>query len=117
MSADAGVQSAMALAQSAGPKMPAYSAATLAAAKKAGKDYESVFISEFMGEMFNGISTDGPFGGGQGEQMFRSLMMDQYGKEIASRGGFGLSDAITKQLLSHQEAIAQQKVAQPGTKQ
>jgi Rod binding domain-containing protein len=110
MSADAGVQSAMALAQSAGPKMPTYSAATLAAAKKAGKDYESVFISEFMGEMFNGISTDGPFGGGQGEQMFRSLMMDQYGKQIASRGGFGLSDAITKQLLSHQEAIAQQQV-------
>ena len=107
---DAGVQGAMALAQSAGPKMPTYSAATLAAAKKAGKDYESVFISEFMGEMFNGISTDGPFGGGQGEQMFRSLMMDQYGKQIASRGGFGLSDAITRQLLSHQEAIAQPAV-------
>ncbi len=107
---DTGVQSAMALAQSAPTKMPTYSAATMAAAKKAGKDYESVFISEFMGQMFNGISTDGPFGGGQGEQMFRSLMLDQYGKQIASRGGFGLSDAITKQLLSHQEAIAQQQV-------
>ena len=114
---DAGIQSAMALAQSAGPKLPTYSAATLAAAKKAGKDYEGVFISEFMGQMFSGISTDGPFGGGQGEQMFRSLMMDQYGKAIAVRGGFGLSDAITKQLLSHQEAIAQQQVAQPVTKQ
>jgi Rod binding domain-containing protein len=111
MSVDAAVQSAMALAQSAPAKMPTYSAATLAAAKKAGKDYESVFISEFMGQIFNGISTDGPFGGGQGEQMFRSLMLDQYGKQIASRGGFGLSDAITKQLLSHQEAIAQQGAA------
>jgi Rod binding domain-containing protein len=117
MSADAGVQSAMALAQSGGPRMPTYSADTLAAAKKAGKDYESVFISEFMGQMFNGISTDGPFGGGQGEQMFRSLMLDQYGKQIASRGGFGLSDAITKQLLSHQEAITQQQVTQQATKQ
>ena len=112
MGADAGIQSAMVLAQSAGPKLPTYSAATLAAAKKAGKDYESVFISEFMGQMFSGISTDGPFGGGQGEQMFRSLMMDQYGKAIAARGGFGLSDAITKQLLSHQEAVAQQPVPQ-----
>ena len=114
---DASVQSAMALAQSAPAKMPTYSAATLAAAKKAGKDYESVFVSEFMGEMFNGISTDGPFGGGQGEQMFRSLMMDQYGKQIAARGGFGLSSAITNQLLKHQEAIAQQQVPEKGSVQ
>ena len=115
---DAAVSGAMTLAQSAQPKMPTYSAATLAAAKKAGKDYESVFISEFMGSMFDGISTDGPFGGGQGEQMFRSLMLDQYGKQISARGGFGLSDAITKQLLSHQESIAQQAQAQQtATKQ
>jgi peptidoglycan hydrolase FlgJ len=107
MSADAAISGAITLAQSAQPKMPTYSAATLAAAKKAGKDYESVFISEFMGSMFNGISTDGPFGGGQGEQMFRSLMLDQYSKQLEARGGFGLSDAITKQLLSHQEAAAQ----------
>jgi Rod binding domain-containing protein len=104
MSADAAVQGAMSLAQSAAPKMPAYSAANIAAATKAGKDYEGVFISEFMGEMFQGISTDGPFGGGQGEAMFRSVMLDQYGKQIAARGGFGLSAAITKQLLAHQEA-------------
>ena len=100
------MQGAVSLAQSAQPKLPAYSAATLAAAKKAGKDYEGVFISEFMGQMFDGISTDGPFGGGQGEQMFRSLMLDQYGKQIAARGGFGLSDVITKQLLAHQESRA-----------
>ena len=30
--------------------------------------------------MFSGIKTDGMFGGGQGEQMFRSLMIDQYAK-------------------------------------
>ena len=54
--------------------------------------------------MFEGIKTDGPFGGGQGEAMFRSMMLDQYGKPIADQGGFGLSDAITRALLSHQEA-------------
>lgn len=73
-------------------------------ARKAASQFESVFISQFLGSMFEGISTDGPFGGGQGEAMFRSLMLDQYGKEIESRGGFGLSAAITKQLLAAQEA-------------
>ena len=49
-------------------------------ADKAAKEFESVFISQFLGSMFSGISTDGPTGGGEGEEMFRSLMVDQYGK-------------------------------------
>ena len=77
--------------------------ANVAAAKKAAQQFEGVFISEFLGHMFEGISTDGPFGGGQGEAMFRSLMMDEYGKQIAASGGFGLADSITRSLLAHQE--------------
>jgi peptidoglycan hydrolase FlgJ len=78
--------------------------ANVEAAKKAAQQFEGVFISEFLGSMFEGISTDGPFGGGQGEAMFRSLMLDEYGKQIAARGGFGLGAAITRSLLAHQEA-------------
>ncbi|MEJ0027510.1 MAG: rod-binding protein [Rhizomicrobium sp.] len=78
-------------------------AADPAAAKKAAEQFESVFITQFVGEMFNGISTDGPFGGGQGESMFRSLLMDEYGKQMAAQGGFGLSDAIQRELLKTQE--------------
>jgi Rod binding domain-containing protein len=98
----AGMESALAISQSPAPKVPV-ATANVTVAKKAAKEYEGVFVSEFLGQMFEGVSTDGPFGGGQGEAMFRSLMLDQYGKQIASRGGFGLSDAITKQLLKTQE--------------
>ena len=73
------------------------------AAKKAATAFEGVFITQFVSEMFSGISTDGPFGGGQGEEMFRSLMIDEYGKQIAAQGGFGLSDAVQRQLLKTQE--------------
>lgn len=75
----------------------------VAAANKAAQQFEGVFVSEFLGSMFEGISTDGPFGGGQGEEMFRSLMLDEYGKQFAARGGFGLAPAIARQLLLHQE--------------
>jgi peptidoglycan hydrolase FlgJ len=85
------------------PVFVPHAAADEAAAKKAGSQFESVFISEFLGSMFEGISTDGPFGGGEGEAMFRSLMLDEYGKQIESRGGFGLAAAVTKQLLAAQE--------------
>ena len=77
--------------------------ANAAVAKKAAQQFEGVFVSEFLGSMFDGISTDGPFGGGQGEAMFRSLMLDEYGKQIVARGGFGLTDSITRSLLAHQE--------------
>ena len=99
---DAGMQSAMAMVQ-ATPVQTPHAQSTLAAAKKAAEQFESVFISQFLGSMFEGIKTDGEFGGGQGEEMFRSLMLDEYGKQIVQRGGFGLSAEITKQLLSHQE--------------
>jgi len=76
------------------------------------QEFEAVFISQMLGQMFEGISTDGPFGGGQGEAMFRSLMLDQYGKQIAADGGIGLADQVTKELLKHQEAAAAQTVKQ-----
>jgi len=87
------------------PRVPAAPLKTTdpKAAKQAAQQFESVFITQFLGEMFSGISTDGPFGGGQGEEMFRSLMMDEYGKQIAANGGFGLSDAIQRELLKTQE--------------
>jgi len=74
------------------------------AVKKVAQQFESVFITQFMGEMFSGISTDGPTGGGQGEEMFRSLMLDEYGKQISAQGGFGLAAAVQRELLKTQEA-------------
>jgi len=97
------VQNAAMLAQSAQAKAP-MATANADVAAKTSKEFESVFISQFMGSMFQGISTDGPTGGGQGEEMFRSLMIDQYSKSIEQRGGFGLAAAVKRQLLKHQEA-------------
>lgn len=78
-------------------------AANYAAASKAAKSFESVFIGEFLGQMFADIPTDGPFGGGPGEEMFRSLMTDQYAQQIEKNGGFGLAAPVTQQLLKYQE--------------
>jgi peptidoglycan hydrolase FlgJ len=99
------VQNAAMLAQSAQARAP-MATSNADVATKTSKEFESVFISQFMGSMFQGISTDGPTGGGQGEEMFRSLMIDQYSKSIEQRGGFGLAAAVKRQLLKHQEAPA-----------
>ena len=75
-----------------------------AAMDKAAKEFESVFISQFLGSMFSGIKTDGPMGGGQGEEMFRSMMVDKYAQGITAQGGFGLAASIKAQMLKMQEA-------------
>lgn len=97
------IQSAMATAQAAPVQLP-HAGKTLAQTEKAAKDFEAVFVSQFVGSMFEGIKTDGPFGGGQGEEMFRSMMVEQYGKAVAQQGGFGLASAVTHSLMQHQEA-------------
>ena len=86
--------------------------ADVARADKASKDYEQVFISQFIGSMFSGISTDGVTGGGQGEEMFRSLMVDQYAKGIEGQGGFGIAAQMKAELLKHQQAAVPQAAAQ-----
>ena len=74
------------------------------ATMKAAKDFESVFISQFVGSMFEGVQTDSMFGGGQGEQMFRSLMLDQYSKQMVNQGGFGIAKEVARSLTEHKQA-------------
>ena len=70
----------------------------------AAQDFEAQFISTMTQSMFAGLKTDGPFGGGQGEEMFRSLLVDQYGTQIARSGGIGIADTIYSEILKLQEA-------------
>jgi Rod binding domain-containing protein len=94
--------SGMTAIQSAQIRTPAATGSKAQITAKA-QEFEGVFITQMLGQMFEGLSTDGPFGGGQGEQMFRSLMLDEYGKQIAKQGGIGVADSVTRELLKHQE--------------
>ena len=103
---DTAIQSAMSMAAQSPLAAAPKPTASTAKADAASKEYESVFISQFLGSMFSGIKTDEMTGGGQGEEMFRSLMIDQYGKSMEQRGGIGLAAAVQRQLLKQQEMPA-----------
>ncbi|AUG51998.1 rod-binding protein [Thalassospira marina] len=77
---------------------------TLAAAQEAGKKFESMFLSQMLSHMFAGIETDPNFGGGHGETMFRSMLVDQYAQKMTSAGGVGIADAVTREILKTQGA-------------
>lgn len=75
-------------------------------ALEAARDFEKLFISQMFTHMYAGIKTDGYFGGGHQEEMFRSYMIDEFANLSAQRGGIGLSDAIQKQIISMQEEFS-----------
>jgi flagellar protein FlgJ len=79
------------------------SAKTEAQARKAAQDFEAFFIGQTMEAMFAGIETDGPFDGGNAEKMFRSVLMDQYGKDMAKNGGIGIANQVYAEILKTQE--------------
>ncbi len=75
-----------------------------AALRKVAEEFEGFFVSQMLEQMFSGIETDGLFGGGQGEKVWRSFLMQEYGKLVAGNGGLGIADAVQRQLLLAQEA-------------
>ena len=74
------------------------------AALKAAKEFESVFLTNMLEGMFEGVKTDGPFGGGHSEKVYRSLMVGEYAKEMSANGGLGIADQVYRELLAIQEA-------------
>lgn len=71
--------------------------------RKAARDFEAFFLTQVMEYMFEGIETDGPFGGGFGEGIYRSFMLQEYGKSLAGAGGIGIADAVMKEIIKLQE--------------
>jgi Rod binding domain-containing protein len=72
-------------------------------AREAAESFEAFFISQMLADMFAGIETDPLFGGGPGETVFRSLMIDEYGKSVASTGGVGIADSVLREIVRLQE--------------
>jgi peptidoglycan hydrolase FlgJ len=70
---------------------------------KAATEFEAQFVSQMLTQMWQGIETDGYFGGGNGEEMFRGLMINEYGKQIAQSGKLGIADNVRNAMLKMQE--------------
>jgi len=91
------------LAQKAGT---AASTADLAARKRQVKEtaqaFEASFLSAMLQPMFASLSTEAPFGGGRGEEMFRSFLTEAVAKQVARAGGVGIADTVQREMLKLQ---------------
>ena len=76
---------------------------TKAEAMRVAKEFESVFLAQFTQIMFSGLKTDGPFGGGPSEDIYKTLLAEEYGKVLAKSGNFGIADSVYRDIIKYQE--------------
>jgi flagellar protein FlgJ len=74
-----------------------------AAAHKTANEFESYFLSQFVDRMFQGIPKDSLTGEGKGEDIFRSMLSQEYGKSLSGRGGVGIADQVYREIMKTQE--------------
>jgi len=72
-------------------------------ARKAAEDFTAFFISQSFDLMTKDIPVDPVTGGGNGEETWRTMLNQEYGKVAAKSSSFGLTDAVAKQILAMQE--------------
>ena len=74
--------------------------------RETAQAFEASFLSQMLKPMFEGLETDGPFGGGEGEATWRSFLIDAMAKQAVKAGGVGLADTVMSEMLKMQEQPA-----------
>lgn len=76
------------------------------AAVDAARAFEAVFLGQMAKLMMESVETGDEFSGGHGEEMFRGVLAETLGTEMAKRGGVGLAPAVLEQIIRMQEGMA-----------
>jgi flagellar protein FlgJ len=71
-------------------------------ARNIAQDFEGVFLNSMLQHAFAGVG-EGPFSGGPGASVWRSMLTDEYAKSFAKNGGVGIANHVYSFLLAQQE--------------
>ena len=72
------------------------------AIKETAKKFEASFLGIMLQQMFEGVETSAPFGGGPGEAMFKSFMTEAMAKKMTDAGGVGIANTVGREMLKLQ---------------
>ena len=67
--------------------------------EKTAKDFEATFLAQMFNHMFEGTDVAAPFGGGPGEEVWRSVLTDAMAKSVTRAGGVGIADSVRREML------------------
>jgi len=76
----------------------------IAKLRKQAEDLEGVFLNLLTKEMFATAKSENGFGGGVGEDTWRSMQAEELANTMAQNGGLGIADTILGDMIALQEA-------------
>jgi flagellar protein FlgJ len=94
--------SLQAASSKATPK-PSAAHGDVAGARKTAEDFATFFFSQSLESVFSNMGSDKMFGGGSGEEIYKSLLTQEYGKAMARSSGAGITDTVQREILRLQE--------------
>lgn len=68
------------------------------------EEMEGVFLNMLTKQMFSGLKSDENFGGGFGEETWRSMQAEELANTMARNGGVGIADQLLGEMIAAQEA-------------
>lgn len=86
-------------------------------AKKVSQDFEGLFIGMMMKSMRETVGKDKLTGGGHGEDVYRSILDQEYVAAAVKRGGFGLAKHIEKDIIRQESRQTVKTVNTVDTKE
>jgi hypothetical protein len=63
------------------------------------KQYEVILVSKMLEEAVPKGGDSMLFGGGHGNDIYRSMMIEEYAKSMVDGGGLGLAEQIAKEIM------------------
>jgi len=72
--------------------------------RQQAEELEGVFLNLLTKEMFATAKSENGFGGGFGEETWRSMQAEQLANTMAQGGGLGIADQILGDMIALQEA-------------
>jgi flagellar protein FlgJ len=78
-------------------------------AHKVSQDFEALFVGIMMKSMRATVGKDKLTGGGHGEEVYRSMLDQEYAAAVAKRGSLGLASIIEKDIIRQESRNPAQK--------
>jgi len=75
----------------------------------AAQEFEAMFATQLLKPMFDTVPVNGAFGGGNGEAVMRTFMLQEYGKLVAKTGVLGIAAQVKTEMIRAQEGARARK--------
>lgn len=70
---------------------------------KTAKQFEGMFMAQILNTLFKEVDLDPLTENGMADDIYKSMLLDEYGELLSERGVTGIGDAVAREMLKLQE--------------